>query len=161
MKAKRTFSLLLCLAVVFSYCMVCASAVRECKASEIQGLRTNTYDEFYVTTGSTSKPKITLKQEKGCFPFEAMTKYGPFSACMYGYASYHVKVYAQTSSGYEKVKSESKDWTGKTHTIKLEKNTKYKIVTTPYDDTNWEDFPTWKISSSKGISKFEFSFTCQ
>ncbi|MBQ5992030.1 MAG: hypothetical protein IJL62_05725 [Clostridia bacterium] len=112
---------------------------------------------FTVKTGSRwlLSDKLTIKQTKGVFKYNDWL-YREKTAK--GYDEYIIKV--------TKVGGKTKTYTlgGGSITIKLDKNSTYKITVTPADSQTlawkylrygafdkWTKYPTWKVTSTKGV----------
>ena len=179
--SKWLLTLILCIASVFSLCIVPASAARVCEEGDIVGDGSGTF-EFYVSVGSQwwkSNGSVKLSQKQGSLTRDAWD--GERTEDTYGL--FHVYVYKKSNDQYEYVTGY--DWEGSSKTIPdLKKGASYKIKVVPatVDELadahpvkysayiglrqshcgtmEWEKFPKWSISSSKNIDSFSFSFTC-
>lgn len=162
-KLKKLTSFLLALMLLLSVFSASASAAYTSRATS-GSTRTAC---FYVTTkanywkpGSSS---ITLKQNKGTYIYKRGSKSKTGKA--YGY--YHVS--AVPKCGYGK-KTISKNFSGSSIKINLEKNTTY-LVTVSYDEnctvnlnisnlkgafgwrwSGWKSTPSWRVAGSWKVS---------
>lgn len=165
LKRTRFMALVLTVITLFSTLSISASAATVC--SQITGTpKAATTFTIKTTSRWLASNKITFTQSKGTASF---TNWVGVDKNRSTYAIYSI-TYSKIVNG-KVVSTKSETWKDGSHSIKLDKNSTYKITVTPLSASaytfllhptwgafnNWVKAPQWSVKNVKGVNYCTFT----
>lgn len=160
----RFMAIILTVMTLFSTLSISASAAKVCQ--QVTGTpKAKTTFTVKTTSRWLLSDKITFTQSKGTASFKNWVGVDKNRST---YAAYNI-TYSKIVNG-KVVSTKSETWKDSSHTIKLDKNSTYKITVSPISTdyytlrmhptwgafNNWVKTPQWSVKNTKGINSCSF-----